>query len=101
LSDNFLEAELEHCDHLIAEAPHALSSLIRGHFMTNGVLNWIKKQLPKNNQSISLDHLYTATVDACQSCAKAQCPQVIAMSGAIKEAFRKATEANKNMELTW
>lgn len=94
LNGIFSEAELEQCERLVSGVPHALPALIKGHFLTLGAMNWIKRQMPKQNQSISLDHLYTSTVDSCRGCSRTVCQEIKAMSEAVKIAFNEAKTAS-------
>ncbi len=75
--------------------PHPLSSLIKGHFMTLGVVNWLKKQVAPRKLTVSHDHIYTGTIDSCRGCQSTRCEELASMCEAIRTAFAKVTEINK------
>lgn len=66
VQDNFSEEEIIEVRQLIMRSPKKLWFHIRGHFLTNGVINIIKHFVKTHNgdcSPISLDTLYAFTID--------------------------------------
>ncbi len=73
IKHHFKKAELDECKRLIKKDKKGLSYLIKGHFLTNGVLNFIKhttKDVLGKNPSLPLDSLYALTIDGCVACSE-------------------------------
>lgn len=78
ISKNFEEEQIEQSRVLISNSNKELRFLIKGHFLTNGVLNLIKETIRKetrSNVSINIDSLYALTVTCVGRC-KNNCSDV-------------------------
>lgn len=91
--DNFSQKEIRKVKKLVSTCPKPLSSVIRGHFLTLAVMNWLKQYIPKKT-TISKDHLFTGTVDSCTTCFKKNCEQFTTMTKCLKMAFKEVTKIN-------
>lgn len=73
---HFKPNELNECERLIDGCGREVSHIVKGCFLTNGVINLIKKIVKKcigRNPVISLDNLYALTSDGCRACTF-ECP---------------------------
>lgn len=71
LKGQFLDEEIEECVSLVKKDKRELRFLIKGHFLTNGVINIIKELVKKEtgiDVPISLDSLYSLTINCILSC---------------------------------
>lgn len=71
ISEHFEHEQIEHSKILITNSNKELRFLIKGHFLTNGVVNLIKETIRKethSNVSISIDSLYALTVTCVGRC---------------------------------
>ena len=81
IKDEFSADEIDECAKLVKKDKRELRFLVKGHFLTNGVLNIIK-QLVKNetgeNISINLDSFYSLTINCIISC-KDKCKDMMTL----------------------
>lgn len=87
IRNNFDSIEIKECIKLIETSPVSKYNLIRGHFLTNAVLNFISKQVKRKKLSISCEHLFTETVNACFLCQNNLCSQLSHICENMKHAF--------------
>ena len=71
----FHEHEIDTIKQLIRESEKPFEQIIRGKFLTNGIINLIKQENKKLNPKLKIktfpkDELYNLTIDGCQSCIK-------------------------------
>lgn len=92
---SFSDLEIKHSQEIIANDPRPLTALVKGHFISLGVLNWTKKQVAKRHLTISNEHLYTGTIDSCKVCMTTGCRQLGQMCDALTAAFEAVRLANK------
>ncbi|MFC1935215.1 DUF4435 domain-containing protein [Chloroflexota bacterium] len=88
IKDQFQENELVECTRLIGECERELRHIIKGHFLTNGVVNFVKNVVRKQTgkrPALPLDSLYALTSDGCVACANA-CSEFPVVEGRIKKA---------------
>jgi len=95
IKEHFTGNEFKHCSDLLAKCPISIPLIIKGHFLSSGVVNWIKINV-FNNKNISKDHLYAGIVDYCCSCTQNDCEQLKNMSDSLTEAYRITTENISN-----
>jgi hypothetical protein len=85
----FTEEEIQECTDLIDADERELRYLIKGHFLTNGVINLIKQVVLQETGikvSISIDSLYSLMVTCINTCDKG-CPDLPHLTKASKDAF--------------
>lgn len=71
LSENFTEQEINDSNVRITSSDKELRFLFKGHFLTNGVINFIKGTIKREtsaNVSINLDSLYALTLSCVGRC---------------------------------
>jgi len=71
IKHNFSGEEIEECVSLVSNDNRGLQFLIKGHFLTNGVINFIKEKVRRetgDNITLNLDSLYSMTVDCISTC---------------------------------
>jgi len=90
LSTNFSQEEVNECVSLVEADPREIRWLIKGHFLTLAVVNLIK-HIVRNARSksiaLSLENLYSGTVDGCLKCNVDHCPALSAMVNRLSEAI--------------
>jgi len=88
INPHFTKPEVEECQRILAESEYGLRHIIRGHFLTNGVVNLIKgftKRILGKSPVIPLDMLYALTCDGCKQCNN-ECPEYLIVEQRIKDA---------------
>jgi hypothetical protein len=78
IKDKFQDAELEECDGLIYKDRRLCRYLVKGHFLTNAVINFIKSKVNKTfgkRPNISLNNFYCLTIDGCNVCKETACEE--------------------------
>ena len=96
--NHFAPSEIAECRNLLAADSRALADLIRGHFLTNGVINYLKRMSTQSSLSISLEHLYTNTVDSCRNCSKRDCRKLKKMCDDLRIAFNAIDSSNRKLK---
>lgn len=90
MKDLFNKDELAEVQRLIKEDKRARRYLIKGHFLTHGVINQIKRMAKDmkhvREPQISLDMLYTLSVDGCFSCEVDDCVDFNQLSHSLQTA---------------
>ena len=82
------------CENLIKNDGRELRLLIKGHFLTNGVINFLRKETSKRGRritSLTIDHVYTGTIDCCKSCSVQDCYELEYMVYRLKTAHQNIT----------
>lgn len=89
IKGNFTEEEIDNCIKLIESDGRKRRWLIKGHFITNALINLVKEIAEDKRGktiSISLDHVYTTTIDGCSYCIPATCCALDKMTNDLKKA---------------
>jgi len=69
---HFEEKEVQECERMVEEDERDLRYLIKGHFLTHAVLNYIKNSVRRERQiklNLPIESLFALTVDGCENCA--------------------------------
>jgi hypothetical protein len=85
----FTTQEIEDCTKLIESDPRELRYLIKGHFLTNGIINLIKQQVLEETGlkiTISIDSLYSIMVNCLNHCSS-ECIEMRFLIKVTKQAF--------------
>jgi hypothetical protein len=85
----FTKEEIKECSELIEGDDRELRYLIKGHFLSNGVINLIKQMVLEETGikvSISIDSLYSLMVTCISTCDK-KCPDLPHLTKASIDAF--------------
>ena len=89
----FTNAEILKCEELVRKDSRELRHLIKGHFLTNVVINIVKKRVFELSRRkltlLTTEHLYTETVDCCSNCKPSQCNELSYMVNSIKGAYNE------------
>lgn len=86
---HFTVAEIQKCKRIIDNTSKPLSAIVRGHFLTTAVLNWLQKQNGNHRpRGVSKDLLYSNCVDACTSCCDTECEQWSQMLSSVITSWR-------------
>jgi len=79
LIDKFDLSELNICHKLIKNDPRDIRYLIRGHFLTLLILNYINYKVRTNSEkekfSLSKHNLFSSLIDGCSLCGKVKCEE--------------------------
>lgn len=90
IKDNFTEAEIQTISSMIDTDQRDIRWKVRGHFLSLGVINIIKYvvQSKKGSKiSLSVEHLYTNTVDGCSICSPENCTSLLEMTSQFQNAM--------------
>jgi len=86
IKDEFTVNEIDECVKLVEKDRRELRFLIKGHFLTNGVMNIIK-QIVRNetglNISVNLESFYSLTINCIVSCNN-KCEDITALHERVK-----------------
>jgi len=96
ISKNFESEQIEYTKTLITRSKKELRFLIKGHFLTNGVLNFIKNTIRKETSikiPINLDSLYALMVSCVGRCDK-KCKDVQFLKDQIKKSLNSIENAS-------
>ena len=87
----FKNEELQKCKEILKDDSRELRQIIKGHFLTIGVINMIKKKVKEIKKRrlplLSLEHLYTGTIDSCKACTAAECCEINYMAANLTNAY--------------
>ncbi len=93
IKTNFQEEEILEVKELIETEKRELRYLIKGHFLTNAIINIIKKRVAevsgRHVKSFSTEHLYTECVDYCKNCNPDDCKGLRSMADNLKIAYNE------------
>lgn len=91
----FSATEIAECEELLKQETRPLETVIKGHFITCGVRNWLKSI--SGTSSISDDILYAGTIDGCQKCRKnSACAHLKFMSDSVRSAVDNVVMARES-----
>lgn len=89
IKERFSEGEIEEVEQLLDTETKEYRWLIKGHFLTSGVINLVKKIVKAkrgSNTTISVEHLFTSTVEGCANCVPATCESLKKMTEDLQKA---------------
>jgi hypothetical protein len=93
IKDMFTEEEFNECQQLIDDYDKNLRYIIRGHFLTNAVLNLVKTTARKRcgkETTISLEAFYESIIDGCLVCGSTDsCADVLFLINSVKQAIEE------------
>jgi len=85
---HFNNHEIEKCEQLLVSCSLDVRYIIRGHFLTNGVINFVKnatRRILGKAPAIPLNLFYALTSDGCKSCNNS-CPEFAIVKERISNA---------------
>lgn len=71
INSNFQQNEIDAIKKLIEDSEMPVNKIIRGKFLTNGIINFLKQECKRDEGScktFTIESLFIHTVDGCQSC---------------------------------
>lgn len=86
ISGKFTEEEINKCNEIINKQKIDIRWFIKGHFLSNAVINLVKsivKKIRGSKVSISLESLYAFTVNGCSVCKSNNCKSFVYMKDNI------------------
>ena len=92
IKTNFRKTELLRCEELVNKDSRELRCLIKGHFLTNVVINIIKERVSeiighRKSGLFTTEHLYTSSIDYCNNCKPSNCKELSSMVRGMKVAY--------------
>jgi Protein of unknown function (DUF4435) len=95
--DKFTEGQLRACRRKVVRDGREIRLLVKGHYLSVAVANFLKEETMRirgNKITLSNEHLFTETVDACQTCdADPPCTPREDLTGALGDAVASAIAA--------
>ena len=88
IQHHFRTSEIKECKRLLKSCPMDIRYIVKGHFLTNGVVNLIKRLVKHalgKAPTIPLKTLYALTSDGCKTCNN-DCPEYAIVAQRINNA---------------
>ena len=93
IQHHFTDEEIIKCEELVRKDSRELRHLIKGHFLTNVIINIIKKRVfdlsSRKPNLFTPEHLFTETVDCCIDCNPSECDELLYMVNSMNKAYKE------------